>query len=224
MQTGRFSKWVAVAAVLCVSYVVPVATAAGSSMKETINATLAYNPTLKAFQEYRQAAEYDLSRARSGWYPRADIRAGVGPERVDDDVTRSTDRPSYDRDTFYTRSEASLTVSQTIWDGLSTWNRVNIGEGRLESAQHRLLDNAEGLALDALLAHIEFIASVKLYVLQSSTCATTKLSLLHKNSASLQVLLLLQMLPKRKLALQEPWPPSQKAVPPLKLALLTTSV
>lgn len=155
MQTGRFSKWVAVAAVLCVSYGVPVATAAGSSMKETINATLAYNPTLKAFQEYRQAAEYDLSRARSGWYPRADIRAGVGPERVDDDVTRSTDGPSYDRDTFYTRSEASLTVSQTIWDGLSTWNRVNIGEGRLESAQHRLLDNAEGLALDALLAHIE---------------------------------------------------------------------
>ncbi len=155
MKFKGFCKTVALVAAMCAWQEATPAMANPTEMKDTINATLEYNPTLKAFQEYRQAAEHDLSRARSGWYPRADIRAGIGPERVDDGTTRSTERPRYDRDTFYTRSEASLTISQTIWDGLSTYNRVNIGEGRLDSAQHRLLDNAEGLALDGLLAHIE---------------------------------------------------------------------
>ena len=131
----------------------PQATGA-TSMKETISATLAYNPNIKAFQEYRQAAEHDLSRARSGWFPRVDARAGAGFEQVDDATTRGRNYKQ-SRGGYYERTEASLTISQTIWDGMATWNRVNIGESRLDSANSRLFDNAEGLGLDALLAHIE---------------------------------------------------------------------
>ena len=124
------------------------------TMKQTIDAAVAYNPTIKAFQEYRQAAEHDLKRARSGWFPRVDARAGYGFEQWSDVSTRSK---GYEQDnrTYYDRSEASLVVSQVIWDGFATWNRYQIGKTRLDSAHNRLYDNAEALALDALLAHIE---------------------------------------------------------------------
>lgn len=39
------------------------------TLKQTIDSVVVYNPTIKAFQEYRQAAEHDLKRARSGWFP-----------------------------------------------------------------------------------------------------------------------------------------------------------
>jgi adhesin transport system outer membrane protein len=125
----------------------------GITVRQTVEAAIAFNPNIKAFQEYRQAAEYDLSRARSGWFPRVDVRAGFGFEQVSDTSTRTTSPQG--RRTFYSTDDASLTVSQTIWDGLSTWYRVSIGESRLTSAANRLFDNAEALTLDALLAHIE---------------------------------------------------------------------
>lgn len=130
-----------------------------ASLRDTVKATIDYNPTIKAFQEYRQAAEHDLKRARSGWFPRVDARAGWGIEQWSDPTTRShrTSGGSYSqtRRGYYERSEASLTISQTIWDGLDTLNRVRIGKSRLDSAESRLFDNAEGLGLDAVLAHIE---------------------------------------------------------------------
>jgi len=148
-----------------------------TTMQETVASTLAYNPTIKAFQEYRQAAEHDLSRARSGWFPRVDARAGIGMEQWSDSITRPRDtdstvgrgfRGSSSRQgarDFYPRSEASLTISQTIWDGMDTWHRVRIGEGRLASAESRLFDNAEGLGLDAVLAHIEIFRQRRIVAL-----------------------------------------------------------
>jgi adhesin transport system outer membrane protein len=58
-----------------------------------------------------------------------------------------------------------LVVSQTIWDGMDTWNRYKIGKSRLESAQSRLFDNAEGLGLDATLAHIEIFRQRRIVAL-----------------------------------------------------------
>ena len=145
---------VGTAFILALSATCPALAAQVVTMQDTVASTLSYNPTIKAFQEYRQAAEHDLSRARSGWFPRIDARAGGGIEQWSDSNTRRNGYRQGNRD-WYGRSEASLTISQTIWDGMETWNRVRIGKGRLDSAESRLFDNAEGLGLDALLAHIE---------------------------------------------------------------------
>lgn len=145
----------ALGAALLLGLSAPAAAADFTSMRDTVKATVAFNPNVKAFQEYRQAAEHDLKRARSGWFPRVDARAGYGIEQWSDPTTRGNSRGSQDRRTYYGRSEASLTISQTIWDGLDTLNRVRIGKSRLDSADSRLFDNAEGLGLDAVLAHIE---------------------------------------------------------------------
>ena len=136
---------------------IPVQSGDVVSMRDSVAATLSYNPTIKAFQEYHQAAEHDLKRARSGWFPRVDARAAYGAEQWSDSVTRQRGTSSYRQNNreFYSRSEASLTISQTIWDGMATKNRVSMAQTRLDSAETRLFDNAEALGLDAVLAHIE---------------------------------------------------------------------
>lgn len=143
--------------ILCFATAAPALAAEATSLRDSVAATLAYNPTIKSFQEYHQAAEHDLKRARSGWFPRVDARAGFGMEQWSDSKTRTHKNGQYrqsNRD-FYSRSEASLTVSQTIWDGMATKNRVRMGQTRLDSAESRLYDNAEALGLDAVLAHVE---------------------------------------------------------------------
>ena len=155
MNTHYFRKALAVAVVVLFLHGAgPVQAAGVTTIHDTVTATLAYNPTIKSFQEYRQAAVHDVKRARSGWFPRVDARAAYGFEQWSDVNTR---RSAYAQDnrTFYDRSEASIIISQTIWDGMDTWNRYRIGKSRLESAESRLFDNAEALGLDAILAHIE---------------------------------------------------------------------
>lgn len=143
------------------------ATAPGT-LKDTVLSTLSYNPDIKSFQEYRQAAVHDVSRARSGWLPRVDARAGWGVEQWSDANTRQSPAQrgfaQNDRG-FYERSEASLIIQQTIWDGFATWSRYQIGTTRLDSASSRLLDNAEAASLDAILAHIEVYRQRRLVAL-----------------------------------------------------------
>ncbi|MDL2285432.1 TolC family outer membrane protein [Desulfovibrio sp. OttesenSCG-928-F07] len=123
-------------------------------IRDSIEATLRNNPTVKAFQEYRQAAEFDLERAHNGYFPRVDLRAGIGMEQWEDPTTR---QKNYDQDKrkYYGRSDASLTVTQNLFTGFATSSRVDYSEAMLESAVYRLLDNAEILSLEAILAHIE---------------------------------------------------------------------
>lgn len=135
-----------------------------TTMKDTVQKTIGYNPTIKGFQEYRQAAQHDLRRARSDWFPRVDLRAGYGAERWNDTVTRGRQN-GQDTNTYYDRSTVSATISQIIWDGMATWNRVTLSEQRLDSAQSRLFDNTEALSLDALLAHIEVYRQTRLLAL-----------------------------------------------------------
>jgi len=117
-----------------------------------------------------------VAKARSGWLPRADVRAGIGTEQWDDTLTRHSSRgryPQNNRD-YYERREASATVSQTIWDGLSTKARQDIASAKLASAESRLLDNAAALSLDAILAHIDVCRNIRLVKLAEDNVESHK--------------------------------------------------
>ena len=145
------------------------------TLEDTVYSTINYNPRLKGFQEFRQAAIHEVAKARSGWLPRADLRAGIGMEQYDDRYTRHSPtlsrQNSYD---FYERREASVVVSQTIWDGLSTVARQNIAATKLSSAESRLLDNTISLSLDAVLAHIDVCRNIRLVKLAEDNVANHK--------------------------------------------------
>ena len=137
--------------------------ASEGTLEDTVYSTINYNPRIKGFQEFRQAAIHEVAKARSGWLPRADVRAGIGYEQWDDQTTRYYPKTSrqnnYD---FYERREVSVVASQTIWDGLATKARQDIAAAKLSSAESRLLDNTTALSLDAILAHIDVCRNIRL--------------------------------------------------------------
>ena len=58
---------------------IPAAQAQARDVKESVLFGMKNHPRIKSFQEYRESASYDIDRARSGWFPRLDVRAGYGP-------------------------------------------------------------------------------------------------------------------------------------------------
>lgn len=134
------------------------------TLKDSVEATLRNNPTIKAFQEYRQAAEHDVNRASNGYYPRVDLTGGIGMEQWADRDTRRDDY-SQEKDKFYGRSDVSLIITQNVFDGWATSSRKQMSKAMLTSAEYRLLDNAEVLSLDAILAHIEILRQQELFKL-----------------------------------------------------------
>jgi len=148
---------------------------AEGTLEDTVHSTINYNPRLKGFQEFRQAAIHEVAKARSGWLPRADVRAGIGYAQTDDKVTRLHPRKSYKNNySLYEQRDASATLSQTIWDGLSTKARHDIATAKLNSAESRLLDNTTALSLDAILAHIDVCRHIQLVKLAEDNIGNHK--------------------------------------------------
>jgi len=129
------------------------------SINDSVAAALSYNPRLKMLQANHEAIGFELERARGGYFPRVDLAAGYGAESHSDELTRSRDIEH----NFYDRLEASLRLSQLLYDGQETSSRVGVEAAKLDSAKLRVNDNAEAIALDAIIAHMEVYRQRVLY-------------------------------------------------------------
>jgi|GEM_PF-6062555 len=58
-------------------------------LKESIEAMMRNNHSLRGLQENREAGGYDVDRAKAGWGPRVDLQARGGFGRLSDNTTRS---------------------------------------------------------------------------------------------------------------------------------------
>jgi len=121
------------------------------SISDSVAAALNYNPRLKMLQANHEAIGFELERARGGYFPRVDLAFGYGAESHSDEYTRNRDIEH----NFYDRMEASLRLSQLLYDGQETASRVGVEAAKLDSAKLRVYDNAEAIALDAVIAHME---------------------------------------------------------------------
>ncbi len=122
-----------------------------ASILTSVLSTLESNPRLAELQRNREAVEKDLEQVRGRYYPRVDLSAGYGTDSHSDLGTRSRD----EEDDFDSRTEASLALVQPLYQGGETRSLVEKQTANLDSANFRVYDNAESLALDAILAHVE---------------------------------------------------------------------
>lgn len=123
----------------------------GAPIQFSVGTTLENNPRLLELKENRAAVEKDLAQARGGYYPRVDLSVGYGTESHSDSTTRSQGTDS----DFDPRSEASLALVQPLYQGGATRGLVEKQAAKLDSINARVFDNAESLALDAIIAHLE---------------------------------------------------------------------
>lgn len=128
------------------------------TIKQGVVDTLKSTPRLEMMKYNREAVKYDLRKAEGGYYPKVNTRAAYGTDLHSDQVTRRENRDH----TWHGRTEASLVVTQLLFDGNETKSQVKIDESRVESIDHRVFDNAESLALDAALAALEIYRQERL--------------------------------------------------------------
>lgn len=141
------------AAVLLAGFSASTAWSAGYSVRSSVESTLQFHRQLKSIQENRQAAVHDVRRAQAGWLPKLDANAGAGGSYSSTSSTRTDGRDQK----MYGTSNAGVTLTQPLWDGLATKNRVDIAEFAVSSLDYRVVDNATTLALDAIIAHANVV-------------------------------------------------------------------
>lgn len=115
---------------------------------------LATNPDIGIVAANREAVAHELRQARGLYLPQVDIALGAGRERTDDRNTRAAGND--DGDTL-TRTEASATLQQRIFDGFEANATVARDKARLRSASRRVFENSEILALDTAGAYLEVL-------------------------------------------------------------------
>lgn len=121
------------------------------TLADTVSTALEYSPRLKVLQDNQEAIGHERDRAKGNYYPQIDLSVGYGAEAHNDVLTRSNDTKNH----FYERLEAAIRLSQLLYDGKETASLVAIEEAKLVSAGHRVFDNAEAIALDAIIAHMK---------------------------------------------------------------------
>ncbi len=121
-----------------------------TTLDDTIRSVLRTHKSLKAIQENRQSAIYELKASKATNGPSLDLTATSGFTNEDADKSTTTANAYY-------AGEVSLLLTQTIWDGHATRSRIRASESIVESTTSRVIDNATTLALDGIIAHITLI-------------------------------------------------------------------
>jgi adhesin transport system outer membrane protein len=133
----------------------PYSTCAQTTMlHQSVEAALRYSPQLKALSYTHEAIGYDLLQSQGGYRPSVDVIMGYGLEQYSDEVTRAPGADPSDTD-WDTRGDASIRLTQRLYDGGETRQHISIQQARLDSAQLRVKDATHTVALNAIIAHLE---------------------------------------------------------------------
>jgi adhesin transport system outer membrane protein len=123
------------------------------SLEESILFVLETNPEIKAAEANKQAIEFELDQARSFLAPRVELE-GRGEGSINDG-SRTTDLSAADG-TLY-GYEASVRVTQNLFDGRSRRSEIERQAYRIDAAAYRVLERSEFLSLEAIRVYSEVL-------------------------------------------------------------------
>ncbi len=128
------------------------------SMTESVKSAVKQHPQIKSLLSNRDAVGKNLDSAFGRFLPTLNLRSNVGLQNYDSSSTRAAGRGSDST----AASDSSLTLTQNIFDGMERISGYDREKARLESAEARLYDTVEAVALDAVRAHINVVRERKL--------------------------------------------------------------
>ncbi|USD66502.1 TolC family outer membrane protein [Vibrio sp. SCSIO 43136] len=137
------------------------------TLEQAVATTLATNPNIKSiFNEYQSYVKQNEA-AKGDYKPTLDLDAGVGYERVD---PATEGNPT----TNLTRKDATLTLTQLIWDGSATLNNIDRTAAEAESIRYQLLADAQDKALEVSKIYLDAIKAYELLALSESNLKVHK--------------------------------------------------
>jgi len=121
------------------------------TVQKSVIDTLRYAPRLEMIKHNRDAVDQDLEKSKGRWYPKLDVRGGFGVDSFHDGLDNGND----ESEKWKERSELGAYLTQRLYDGGEASGQIRLDENRQESLGFRVFDNAESLALDAIIATLE---------------------------------------------------------------------
>ncbi len=125
------------------------------TLQETVQQALVAHPSIEAAQANKNILEEDRKEARSGLFPELSTSVSAGRVFADTSTTRGLSVTRGSAYSWFGEGNASLT--QPIFDGNETFNRIDAAEERSKSADFDITDVRENLALQAIQAHLSVL-------------------------------------------------------------------
>ncbi|AYO09388.1 agglutination protein [Vibrio campbellii] len=139
----------------------------GQTLEQAVENALKTNPDIKsAFNEF--VSKQYVNEASSGAYlPSVDLDAGIGYEGVNpaESGRKSTD---------LTRKEATVTLTQLIWDGSATLNDIDRTAADAESVRFQLLVDAQDTALEVSKVYLDAVKAYEILTLSENNLKVHK--------------------------------------------------
>lgn len=125
-----------------------------TSLYQSVEQALVFSPQLQALTYDNEAIKHDLKQTRGRYGPSIDVLLGYGTEQHSDKTTRQADaNPSGSQ--WSSRGDATLRLTQKVYDGGETSQAVSIQQAILNSANYDLQTATQAIALDAISAHLD---------------------------------------------------------------------
>lgn len=131
----------------------PVHAESAQTLKDSVRKAIMTNPEVEARWHAFLAAKQEVEVARGGFRPSIDLSAGIGRERLD---------PPTGPTLNYTRSGATLSLTQMLYDGQATRHEVERMNFASLVRYYEVLDAAGSTALEAVRAYEDVLRYRKL--------------------------------------------------------------
>lgn len=125
------------------------------TLAETVAFGVATNPEYTRNANNRRATDEELRQARGLYLPSVDLQADMGAEYSDNASTRN-DLDTDDEETLF-RHQASLTLTQLLFDGFETKYENKRQQARVLSASHRVREASELIGLSITEAYLDVL-------------------------------------------------------------------
>lgn len=138
--------------------------AAAQTLEESVSQTLLNHPQIKEAFDLYQSRKYQIDEAKAGYYPKLDASAGIGPERIKS--AGASER------TDMTRRDASITLTQMLFDGFDTNSNVNRTDAEAKAQKLSLQATAENTALRVTEVYLNMLRQQEIFDLSKDNLAT----------------------------------------------------
>ncbi len=135
------------------------------TLEQAVSLTITNNPEIKAAYNEFVSKYYESEASEGAYLPKLDLDAGIGHESVDLASGIEND---------LTRKEATLSLTQLIWDGNATINDMSRTAADAESVRYQLLADASDIALEVSRIYLDATKAFEVLQLSEANLAIHK--------------------------------------------------
>lgn len=130
------------------------------TLRDAVAVGVLTSPATETVENNRRATDEELKQAKALYLPSLDMRADTGFQSINSDPDNSVEGHS---DLW--RSQASLTLTQMLFDGFDAHFENERQKHRVRSASHRVRETAEFQGLDVIEAYLNVLRQRELYAI-----------------------------------------------------------